>query len=238
MNRPTKGVAVKVLGDYACFSRPEFKVERVSYDVMTPSAARGILEAIFWKPEFRYEVREIHVLKLGTKVSILRNEIADRQLRSPIIVENARQQRTSIVLRDVAYVIRAELKLRTTDAEPGGYLDQFNRSVERGKCHHTPCLGTREFAAAFEPAGSDDSGTRESPDLTLNLGTMLFEIAYVEEPGNSKGEIEFWKGTGETRRLVRGHTVPLFFNASVQRGVLSVPAGEYDRLYELESGNA
>jgi CRISPR-associated protein Cas5d len=238
MDRPTRGVAVKVFGDYACFSRPEFKVERVSYEVMTPSAARGILEAIFWKPEFRYEIREIHVLKLGTKISILRNEIADRQSRNPIIVENSRQQRTSLVLRDVAYVIRAELKLWTTEAEPGGYLDQFNRSVERGKCHHTPCMGTREFAAAFEPAGSDDCGERQNPNLALNLGNMLFEIAYVEVRDNGKGEIQFWKGSGESRRLVSGAAVPLFFNASIQRGVLSVPPEEYARLNALERGNA
>lgn len=83
---------MKVFGDYACFSRPEFKVERVSYVVPTPSAARGILDAIFWKPDFRYEIRAIHVLKLGTQVSILRNEIADRQSHKPITVEHARQQ--------------------------------------------------------------------------------------------------------------------------------------------------
>jgi CRISPR-associated protein Cas5d len=235
MNRPKRGVAVKVFGDYACFSRPEFKVERVSYTVPTPSAARGILEAIFWKPEFRYEIREIHVLKLGTQVSILRNEIADRQSGRPITVEHARQQRTSLILRDVAYVIRAELVLRNAEAEAGGYLDQFNRHVKRGECHHTPCMGTREFAAAFEAAGDDDCGERQNPALTLDLGNMLFEIAYVK---GGESEVQFWRGSGEGRQIVNGHAVPLFFNASIQRGVLSVPAEEYRRLYALEDGNA
>ncbi|MGO9229358.1 MAG: type I-C CRISPR-associated protein Cas5c [Bryobacteraceae bacterium] len=235
MNTPKRGVAAKVFGDYACFSRPEFKVERVSYAVPTPSAARGILEAIFWKPEFRYEIREIHILKFGTQVSILRNEIADRQSRKPITVEHARQQRTSLILKDVAYVIRAELVLRSVEAEPGKYLDQFNRHLEKGQCHHTPCLGTREFAAAFEPAGDDDCGERQNPGLTLNLGNMLFEIAYVEG-GECEGK--FWKGWGEARQEVDGHAVPLFFNASIQQGVLSVPREEYKRLYAMEAGNA
>jgi CRISPR-associated protein Cas5d len=228
-------VAVKVFGDYACFSRPEFKVERVSYAVPTPSAARGILEAIFWKPEFRYEIREIHILKLGTQVSILRNEIADRQSHKPITVEHARQQRTSLILKDVAYVIRAELLLRGAEAEPGTYLDQFNRHLEKGRCHHTPCLGTREFAAAFEPPGDEDCGERQNPGLTLNLGSMLFEIAYVR---GGASEIQFWKGSGEGREIVTGHAVPLFFNASIQAGVLSVREAEYKRLYALEDGNA
>jgi CRISPR-associated protein Cas5d len=228
-------VAVKVFGDYACFSRPEFKVERVSYTVPTPSAARGILEAIFWKPEFRYEIREIHILKLGTQVSILRNEIADRQSHTPITVEHARQQRTSLILKDVAYVIRAELVLRSVEAKPGKYLDQINRHIEKGQCHHTPCLGTREFAAAFEPPGDDDCGERQNPGLTLDLGNMLFEIAYVK---GGESELQFWNGSGEERKIVTGHAVPLFFNASVQRGVLSVSGGEYKRLYALEGGNA
>jgi CRISPR-associated protein Cas5d len=238
MNRPKRGVALKVFGEFACFSRPEFKVERVSYVVPTPSAARGILEAIFWKPEFRYQIREIHILRLGTQVSILRNEIADRQSRKPITVEHARQQRTSLILKDVAYVIRAELVLRTTDTEPGKYLDQFNRHLEKGQCHHTPCLGTREFAAAFEPAGDDDRGELQNPGLTLNLGNMLFDIAYVRGRDNRDNELQFWKGSGEGRQIVSGHAVPLFFKASIQQGVISVPGEEYTRLYSLEDGNA
>src|SRR4051812_209131 len=118
-----RGIAVKVSGEYACFSRAEFKVERVSYPVITPSAARGVLEAIFWKPEIRYKVREIHVLRLGSTVSILRNEVTDRG--GPFRAQDKRVQRTSLVLRDVAYVIRAEFAIRShISAEPGKYLDQ------------------------------------------------------------------------------------------------------------------
>ena len=125
--------------------------------------------------------------------------------------------------------------LRSVGAEPGKYLDQFNRHLEKGQCHHTPCLGTREFAAAFEPPGDDDCGERQNPGLTLNLGNMLFEIAYVK---GGKAELQFWKGSGKDRQIVTGRAVPLFFNASIQRGVLSVPAEDYKRLYALEGGNA
>src|ERR1035438_6706512 len=102
-------VSVKVWGDYACFSRPEFKVERVSYPIITPSAARGVLEAIYWKPAFRYEIRRIHVLKLGSQTTILRNEIEERQGDKPFRVEEKRQQRTSLILTDVEYMIEAEI---------------------------------------------------------------------------------------------------------------------------------
>jgi len=239
VDRPTRGVAVKVFGEYACFSRPEFKVERVSYAVMTPSAARGVLEAIFWKPEFRYEIREIHVLKLGSQTTVLRNEISDRQGVRPIVVEQKRQQRTSLVLKDVAYVIRAEMVLRPHAAqEIGSYLDQFNRRLEPGQCHHTPCLGTREFSAFFEPSGTEDRGDVGNGELTLDLGQMLFEIAYVEARDGRKPELEFWRATAEGRRKVGGYAVPLFFHAKLEQGVLGVRPEEYGRLYRLEDGNA
>jgi CRISPR-associated protein Cas5d len=225
---------VKVWGDYACFTRPELKVERVSYDVITPSAARGVLEAIFWKPEFRFEVREIHVLKLGTKISILRNELETRQTREPILIGEKRAQRTSLVLRDVAYVIRAELNMRN-GGEAGGYLDQFNRRIEAGQCHHMPYLGTREFAAAFEPPGPEDCGERRNPGLTLHLGTMLFDQAYMERRGEKN---QFWKGTGQARRLVSGATVAVMFAATIERGVIAVPREKYKELYALENGHA
>ncbi|MBC7093702.1 type I-C CRISPR-associated protein Cas5, partial [Candidatus Bipolaricaulota bacterium] len=119
---------VRIWGEYACFSRPEFKVERVSYPVITPSAARGILEAILWKPEFRYEVRRIGVLKLGTQTAILRNELEDRQGNTPIFVEDKRQQRSSLILKDVDYLVEAEMVLRSHATDPlPKYLDQFRR---------------------------------------------------------------------------------------------------------------
>src|SRR5437762_8262153 len=103
---------VRLGADLACFSRPELKVERVSYLVMTPSAARGVLEAIFWKPEIRYEIREIAVLEPIRQFAILRNELSDRQGETPFIIEDKRQQRASLVQRKVAYVIRADIVRR------------------------------------------------------------------------------------------------------------------------------
>lgn len=236
---PPKGVSVKVFGDYACFSRPEFKVERVSYQVITPSAARGILKAIFWKPEFRYQVREIHVLKLGTQTTILRNEIASRQSLRPILIDDQRQQRTSLILKDVAYVIRAELVLSPhTKDEIGKYLDQFNRRVDKGQCHHTPCLGNREFSAFFEAPEKSDHGGIQNPDFSLDLGQMLFDCAYIEVADRKEGELEFWKTTEAGRKKVWGRALALFFNASVSKGTLTVPAEKYSELYRIEAGHA
>ena len=226
-------IAVKIWGDYACFSRPEFKVERVSYPVITPSAARGVLEAIFWKPEFRYEIREIGVLKLGTTVSILRNELSDRQGKEPIFVEEQRQQRTSLVLKDVAYVIRAEMVLRSHATDPVyKYLDQFRRRVKRGQYHRTPYLGTREFVAYFEPPSEEDV----PEPVDLDLGLMLFDIAFV--PSEERAELEFIRHGPEGPKLVKGYTQALFFHAHVEKGWLHVPPEKYQELYKLEGSNA
>ena len=229
MNGRSGKIAVKVWGDYACFSRPEFKVERVSYPVITPSAARGILEAIFWKPEFRYEIREIGVLKLGTTVSILRNELSDRQGEKPIFVEDQRQQRTSLILKDVAYLIRAEMVLKPHATDPiYKYLDQFKRRVKRGQFYRTPCLGTREFAAYFGPPEKEDV----PEPLDLDLGLMLFDIAFV--PSDERAELEFIRHGPDGPKRVKGYTQALFFHAKIERGWLKVPPHKYRELYELE----
>src|SRR5947207_14467904 len=141
-------VEVCVWGKVACFTRPEMKVERVSYPVMTPSAARGILEAVFWKPEFRWRVQEIWVLKRIRYTSILRNEVNSRQsersARSWQAVGGGydaaadRAQRHTLGLRDVAYIIAAQIQLRThADADPAKYRDQFRRRVRDGRCFAT-----------------------------------------------------------------------------------------------------
>jgi len=222
-------VTVKVWGDYACFSRPEFKVERVSYPVITPSAARGVLEAIFWKPEFRYEIREIGVLKMGSQMAILRNEIDRRQAKTPFFVETARQQRSSLVLKDVSYIIRAKMVLTAHAIDPiFKYRDQFNRRVKRGQYHHTPYLGTREFAASFAPPDA------EQPDTALNqdLGLMLFDIAFVESADRT--EMEFVKHGPDGSRRVQGYAQALFFFAKLKQGWLKVPPVKYQELYKLE----
>ena len=224
-------VAARVSGDYACFTRPEFKVERVSYPVITPSAARGVLEAIFWKPEFRYEIREIGIVRMGSQTSILRNEVDARQGKTPILVERHRQQRSSLVLKDVAYVIRAEMVLRDHATDPiYKYRDQFNRRLDRGQCHHTPYLGTREFVADVEPPNDDVPEA-----LTLDLGTMLFDLAYVEDP--TRDELEFIRHDGDGGHLADGYVHPLFFSARIESGWLRVPPTKYEQLRRLEAGD-
>ena len=224
----TSTVRVRVWGEYACFTRPEFKVERVSYPVMTPSAARGLLEAIFWKPEFRYEIRRIGVLKPGKQMVILRNELGERQGRKPYYVEDHREQRSTLLLKDVDYIIEAEMKLRPHASDPViKYVEQFQRRVERGQYHHTPYLGSREFAAHFAPV----NGEAPAP-FDLTIGTMLFDIAFVEDP--NRAELEF-KRPGRPEP-VKGYAKALFFEAEVKDGWLAIPREKYLELYRLEEG--
>ena len=160
------GVKIHVWGDRACFTRPEMKVERVSYDVMTPSAARGILEAIHWKPPILWVVDRIHVLKPIRFQSIRRNEVgakanatsAERAMRAGsteglgLVMEEERQQRAATLLVDVAYVIEAHFTLTAragAEDTPAKHAAMFNRRAALGQCFHRPCLGTREFAADF-----------------------------------------------------------------------------------------
>lgn len=192
-------VRLHVWGERACFTRPEMKVERVSYDVMTPSAARGILEAIHWKPAIAWHVDRIHVLKPIRFQSIRRNEVgvkASASLASGamkrgttdglgIAVDEHRQQRAALVLVDVAYVIEAHFTMtQRAGAEdiPAKHISMFNRRAEQGQCFHRPCLGTREFAAEFAlvPDGAAlpmcelDTGKRDA-----DLGWMLHDIDFA-----------------------------------------------------------
>ena len=216
---------VKVWGDYACFTRPEMKVERVSYEVMTPSAARGILEAIYWKPEVTWRVRRIAVLRPIRHASFLRNEVnttaSPGRLKSAFekgedsayYADEDRTQRHTLALRDVAYVIDADLipTGRGAADHPAKHRDIFRRRVARGQCFHRPYLGCREFAASFaEPDGSE-----QPIDRTDALGRMLFDLRY--EPGRA---------------------VPLFFNAELASGVLHIPNALYDRLASPEASPA
>jgi len=206
-------LSVRVKGDFACFTRPEMKVERVSYPVPTPSAARGILESIFWKPEFHWRVREIHVLSPIRYFSIARNEVnakaSERTARgwqehgggfdasSP---EN-RAQRHTLALRGADYIIRADVHVRDGVREdPAKYRDQFRRRVARGQCFAQPYLGCREFAAAFMTT----DGAPDPIEATESLGAMLLDLDYQAD------------GTG----------VPRFFQARLEHGVLAVPEWE------------
>ncbi len=210
MGSDLKPLEVKFWGDYACFTRPEMKVERVSYPVMTPSAARGALEAIFWKPQVAWRIEEIHVLKPITYASILRNEINDRQsdhtarrwAREGGGYDSSanRAQRHTLALRDVAYVVRAQLDLQEgVDDDIAKYRDQFRRRVARGRCFATPYLGCREFSASFSEPDPDDAPIDRSEDL----GPVLCDIDY-DADGSGRG-------------------VPRFFRAALERGVLRVP---------------
>ena len=222
-------VSVRVWGKYACFTRPEFKVERVSYPVITPSGARGLLEAVFWRPEMRYEIRRIGILALGSQTTILRNEISDRQGRSPIVVEAKRQQRSSLVLKDVDYIIEAAVVLRPHTTDPlAKYLDQIERRIARGQYHHSPYLGTREFAADFEPWNG-----RHPEPLRLTIGTMLFDLAFVES--RTRNELAFRRPNRE--QPVNGFAHALFFDARIENGWLDVPAEQYRDLYRLEGNH-
>ena len=210
MNWELTPLKVKLWGDYACFTRPEMKVERVTYPVMTPSAARGALEAIFWKPQVAWHIAEIHVLKPIAYASILRNEINDRQSDRSARgwAENGggydasanRAQRHTLALRDVAYVIRADLVLQDgVDDNIAKYRDQFRRRVASGRCFATPYLGCREFSAAFGEPEAGDTPIERSEDL----GLMLLDIEYDRDGS--------------------GHGAPKFFRASLENGVLRVP---------------
>ncbi len=205
---------VKVWGELACFTRPEMKAERVSYPVMTPSAARGVVEAIFWKPEFSWQIREIWVLNPIRHFSILRNEVKSKAVVATAerwgkngggyFAEEDRAQRHTLALRDLAYIIKADVALRDHATEDvAKYRDQFRRRVTQGRCYHRPYLGCREFAAAFGPP----DGAERPINLTDDLGLMLFDMDYA--PGNS------------------GRGSPRFFKARLDEGVLRVPTELY-----------
>ena len=212
------GVQLHVWGDYACFTRPEMKAERVSYDVMTPSAARGILEAIHWKPAIRWVIDRIHVLNPIRFETIRRNEVgsklSERLVKTAmkkgsteglhLFVENDRQQRAATVLRDVAYAIEAHFELKESagqaESTAAKHISMFNRRAVQGQCFHRPYLGVREFAAHFAPVGKTlPASSLPENQRNCELGWMLHDIDYE-----------------------RGNT-PQFFRAALRDGVLEVP---------------
>lgn len=199
-------VTIRVWGDFACFTRPEMKVERVSYPVMTPSAARGILEAIFWEPQMYYLIDSIHIIKRGRWFSFRRNEVtsvvsidsAKTWMKAPEKVSPIQAgggaddgtQRNMLALESVEYLITAEVQLTDIGTNAGykiqKYLDEIKRRTKAGKCYHRPCLGVREFAADFE--WEDDAQAaleRRAAELGKNwrniwpeedIGLMLYDV--------------------------------------------------------------
>lgn len=196
------GVKLRVWGGYACFTRPEMKVERVSYDVMTPSAARGILEAIYWKPAITWVIDRIHVLNPIRFDNIRRNELAGKlpvgtikkamkDSYSPVevFIEDNRQQRAAMVLRNVNYVIEAHFRFNSNeDNNPAKHKEIFDRRARKGQCFHRPYLGCREFAAHFELI---EDGIIQS-ELTgkQDLGWMLHDMDF-----NDNMEARFFRAT-------------------------------------------
>jgi len=177
---------LEVWGDYACFTRPEMKVERVSYDVITPSAARAIFEAVLWKPAIKWHIRKIEVLKPIKNISIRRNEVgstAGTGSKEKIIIEDNRLQRAGLLLRDVRYRLHAWMEYVSTkeDENPGKYLAMFERRAKKGQCFNQPYLGCREFSANFEYV-SDPSvyGEFEPVKETRDLGFMLYDLDFSD----------------------------------------------------------
>lgn len=213
----SQGIQVEVWGPYALFTRPELKVERVSYDVMTPSAARGLVEAIYWHPGLQWHIDRIHVCRPIAFTNIRRNEVKDKVLASKVraVMSGADkplalytgesiQQRASMVLTDVRYVIDAHFtmtgKANTTD-NPGKFIDIARRRLERGQCYHQPCFGCREFPASFR---AWPGGPVPTIDETRPLGLMLYDMDY-SDPGDIQ---------------------PTFFRAELLHGVLEVAGAE------------
>ncbi len=217
-----KEYCLEVWGDLACFTRPEFKVERVSYEVITPSAARAIFEAIFWKPAIRWEISRIEVLAPIRTTSIRRNEVgatANTRKRQ-IYIEDNRQQKSAIMLRDVRYRIYARQvfvpvgkrktnnKSDSTDENPGKYNAMFERRARSGQCFNQPYLGTRECSASFLFVESNEDKTSQPIPESRDLGLMLYDMDF----NNAK------------------NINPIYYHPMMINGTIEVPSPSSDKL--------
>lgn len=189
-------IKMEVWGDYACFSRPEMKVERVSYDVMTPSAARGILEAVYWHPGMRWHIDRIHVMNPIRFTNIRRNEVKSTILASnvrsvmmggkkPLYINTTEdiQQRAAMVLRDVHYVIEAHFTMTDRAApgdNPGKFQDIVRRRLAAGQCYHTPYFGCREFPVSFRLYEGETVPSCYAEEEKRDLGYMLYDKDYSD----------------------------------------------------------
>ena len=224
-------IHLRVWGDLACFTRPEMKVERVSYPVPTPSAVRGILEAILYKPQFRWHVHRIAVRRPIKFLSFRRNEvksIANARKPEPILAEDDRTQRNTLALRDVDYVIEASMELNRLayqsrekpfapdepqgDDNLGKYYGMFRRRAEKGQCFTQPCFGCREFPANFELVQASDMIVPLDANVDTDLGYILYDVFDLDIPENWKpGKIE------------KPQPLSTFFQARLENGVVNVP---------------
>ncbi|MDX2176513.1 MAG: type I-C CRISPR-associated protein Cas5c [Candidatus Sumerlaeia bacterium] len=204
----SRTLRVRASGPLACFTRPELKVERVSYPVMTPSAARGILEAVLWKPAIAWRIERIKVLSPIRFTSFRRNEVGSRvpSFKSTppaeFYADEDRQQRNTVALSEVRYVVEAHFVLTPragAEDTVRKFEEMFERRVEKGQHFHQPYFGCREFIAAIDPADGAESPIEETRDL----GLMLHDIEFAASD--------------------KGKNVPRFFPARLERGVLAVP---------------
>ena len=219
-------LSLEVSGDYACFTRPEMKVERVSYDVITPSAARAIFEAILWKPGLQWQIRRIEVLEPLRWCTMRRNEVNSRipvrnihaamKANTGLLAqytEEDRAQRAALLLRDVCYRLHAEPKL-TKKAGKGDSLSKFvamfQRRAKRGQCFHQPYLGCREFDCRFELVEDNAAGESKltEQDLNRELGWMLYDMDFSNPAEPS----------------------PLFFKAQIDNGIVRIPDANSDEV--------
>jgi CRISPR-associated protein Cas5d len=225
-------IHLRTWGDLACFTRPEMKVERVSYPVITPSAARGLLEAIIYKPQFRWSVRRIAVKKPIRFLAFRRNEVKSRlspRNPEPIFADDSEKQRTqrnTLALRDVEYVIEASMHLtpladlprrKPFDAEDNGddtpvkYLAMFQRRAEKGQCFTQPCFGCREFPAHFELADEAAMQVNAGVNPDTDLGLMLYDVFNLDVAANQlPGKVE-----NPDPRIT-------FFKAELKNGIVKV----------------
>jgi len=205
------GIKVRVRGEYALFTRPEMKVERVSYEVITPSAARGIIEAVYWKPAIRWVIDKIHVLNEIEFTNVRRNEVSDKaSLGKPyIVVTEARQQRAAMVLRNVDYIIEAHFEMTEKAGSDDSEAKHYNivlRRLREGQHFHAPCLGTREFGAKVELI-EEGQPLPQSPLGDRDLGWMLYDLDF-----SNPRDIQ-----------------PKFFKAELRQGVLDLTSVEVRR---------
>ena len=211
-----KEYCLEVWGDMACFTRPELKVERVSYDVITPSAARAIFESIFWKDAIRWEVTKIEILNPIKWTSVRRNEVgavAGKNIKS-IYIEEKRQQKNALLLKDVCYRIYAKLIFIPVrdrknlkhepgfDENPGKYNVMFERRAAKGQCFNQPYLGTREFAASFQFVDPSVGDLRPAIEEDRDFGIMLYDMDFSDI----------------------NNVQPMFYRAKMVQGMIMVPA--------------
>lgn len=230
-----KEFCLEVTGDFACFTRPEMKVERVSYDVITPSAARAIFGTILWKPAIRWRITRIEVLNPIKWVSVRRNEVGSTM--SPrsehIFIEAQRQQRAGLFLRDVKYRLYAELEfipltkrakvnnpspgylvdaeereIYRRDENPGKYNAMFERRAKKGQCINQPYLGCREFSAHFQLIENPEKG--KGIDISADLGWMLYDMDFSQE----------------------NNPQAMFYRAKMDNGVIIVPPVESEEVHK------